>query len=44
MISDHTQLVSFVERLQLDHYLIRVADRDGFASPLVQRAWAAMRR
>lgn len=43
-ISDRAQLVSLVERLQLDHYLTRVDDRDRFASPLVQRAWKAMRR
>jgi hypothetical protein len=43
-IGDRAQLVSFVERLQLDHYLTRVDDRDRFASPLVQQAWRAMRR
>jgi hypothetical protein len=43
-IRDRDQLVSFIERLMLDHYLIRTADTDRFASPLVQRAWKAMRR
>ena len=43
-ISDRDQLVSFVERLELDHYLIRNADRDRFASALVQRAWRTIRR
>jgi len=46
-IGDRAQLVSFIERLTLDHYLVRdgsdtAADR--FSSPLMQRAWKAMRR
>lgn len=43
-IGDRAQLVSFIERLTLDHYLVRTGDTDGFASPLLQRAWKAMRR
>lgn len=43
-ISDRAQLVSFIERLTLDHYLARAGDTDGFSSPLLQRAWKAMRR
>ena len=43
-IDDRDQLVSFVERLELDHYLVREADADRFASSLVQRAWRMMRR
>lgn len=43
-INDRAQLVSFIERLMLDHYLIRTGDTDSFASPLVQRAWKALRR
>ena len=43
-ISDRAQLVSFIERLTLDHYLARNGDTDGFSSPLLQRAWKAMRR
>jgi hypothetical protein len=43
-IRDRDQLVSFIERLEQDHYLRRVADDDGFASGLVQQAWLAMRR
>lgn len=43
-ITDRAQLVSFIERLMLDHYLVRSRDTDRFASPLVQRAWKAMRR
>lgn len=43
-ITDRAQLVSFIERLVLDHYLTRSADTDRFASPLVRRAWQAMRR
>ncbi len=43
-ITDRDQLVAFVERLELDHYLVRTGDADKFASPLVQRAWRAMRR
>ena len=46
-IGDRAQLVSFIERLTLDHYLVR-DDRDSaadrFSSPLMQRAWKAMRR
>lgn len=41
---DRAQLVSHIERLVLDHYLVRSADTDRFASPLIQRAWRAMRR
>jgi hypothetical protein len=44
VIADRAQLVSLIERLVLDHYLIRSADTDRFASPLVQRAWQEMRR
>ncbi|CAN3130596.1 ATP-binding protein [Mycobacterium sp. smrl_JER01] len=43
-IRDRAVLVSFIERLTLDHYLVRSADADGFSSPLMQRAWKAMRR
>lgn len=43
-IRDRDQLVSFVERLEQDHYLRRVGDEDCFASGLVQSAWLAMRR
>jgi hypothetical protein len=43
-ITDRAQLVAFIERLMLDHYLIRSGETDRFASPLVQRAWKAMRR
>ncbi|QNJ92422.1 ATP-binding protein [Mycolicibacterium fluoranthenivorans] len=43
-ITDRVQLVAFVERLELDHYLERIGDADKFASALVQRAWRAMRR
>jgi hypothetical protein len=43
-IDDRDQLVSFVERLELDHYLVREAHADRFASSLVQRAWRMMRR
>ncbi|MEN4477062.1 AAA family ATPase [Mycolicibacterium cosmeticum] len=43
-ITDKDQLVSFVERLEQDHYLRRHGDDDTFASGLVQRAWQAMRR
>ena len=43
-ITDRTQLGSLIERLVLDHYLARSGDNDWFASPLVQRAWKAMRR
>lgn len=43
-IENRDQLVSFVERLELDHYLVREADSDRFASSLVQRAWRKMRR
>ncbi|QZT65772.1 ATP-binding protein [Mycolicibacterium austroafricanum] len=43
-ISDRAQLVSFIERLTLDHYLARTGAADGFSSPLLQRAWKAMRR
>ena len=43
-ITDRDQLVSFIERLEQDHYLRRVGDDDCFASGLVQSAWRAMRR
>jgi hypothetical protein len=43
-ISDRALLVSFIERLTLDHYLARDGDADKFSSPLLQRAWKAMRR
>lgn len=43
-ITDRAQLVSFIERLTLDHYLVRRGDADEFSSPLLQRAWKAMRR
>ncbi|CAN5623280.1 hypothetical protein BH11ACT6_BH11ACT6_36230 [soil metagenome] len=43
-IEDRAQLVSFTERLMLDHYLVRTGGTDSFSSPLVQRAWTAMRR
>ncbi|WNG90435.1 ATP-binding protein [Mycobacterium sp. ITM-2016-00317] len=46
-ITDRAQLVSFVERLTLDHYLTRAGSdpiTDRFSSPLVLRAWKAMRR
>jgi hypothetical protein len=43
-ITDRDQLVVFVERLELDHYLVRTGDVDKFASPLVQQAWHTMRR
>ncbi|WP_234800264.1 AAA family ATPase [Mycolicibacterium diernhoferi] len=43
-IGERDELVSFIERLELDHYLVRTGDRDRFASALVQRAWRAIRR
>lgn len=43
-IAERDDLVSFIERLELDHYLVRVGDRDRFASALVQRAWRTIRR
>lgn len=43
-IDDRDVLVSFIERLELDHYLVREANADRFASPLIQRAWRSMRR
>lgn len=43
-IADRDVLVSFIERLELDHYLVREANSDRFASPLIQRAWRTMRR
>lgn len=43
-ITDRAHLVSFIERLTLDHYLTRAGDADRFSSPLLQRAWKAMRR
>lgn len=43
-IRDRDQLVSFIERLEQDHYLRRVGGDDCFASTLVQSAWRVMRR
>ena len=43
-ITDRDQLVAFVERLELDHYLVRRGEQDQFASKLIQRAWRTMRR
>ncbi|KWX65568.1 ATP-binding protein [Mycobacterium sp. NAZ190054] len=43
-ITDRAHLVSVIERLTLDHYLVRTGDADAFSSPLLQRAWKAMRR
>jgi hypothetical protein len=43
-ITDRDALVAFVERLELDHYLVREGDTDRFASGLIQRAWRSMRR
>jgi hypothetical protein len=43
-IRNRDQLVSFIERLEQDHYLRRVGDDDCFASGLAQAAWLAMRR
>jgi hypothetical protein len=43
-ITECTELVALIERLELDHYLVRTGDADRFASPLVQRAWRMMRR
>lgn len=43
-IVDRDALVTFIERLVLDHYLVRSADADRFSSGLIQRAWKAMRR
>ncbi|WP_226862898.1 ATP-binding protein [Mycolicibacterium baixiangningiae] len=43
-IQDRDQLVSVIERLELDHYLVRDGDADRFASSLIERAWRAMRR
>lgn len=43
-ITDRAQLVALVERLELDHYLVRSGNANRFASPLIQRAWRAMRR
>lgn len=43
-ITERAGLVSFIERLTLDHYLVRDGDADRFSSPLLQRAWKAMRR
>lgn len=43
-IADRDELVSFIERLELDHYLVREDDADRFASGLVQRAWRTIRR
>jgi hypothetical protein len=44
LITERTELVSLVERLELDHYLVRTGESDQFASPLVRRAWRMMRR
>ncbi len=41
---DRTALVRLVERLEADHYLIRVGDGSRFASDLMRRAWLAHRR
>ncbi|NIH98993.1 hypothetical protein FHU31_006017 [Mycolicibacterium fluoranthenivorans] len=43
-VRERDQLVSFIERLEQDHYLRRRGDDDTFASGLVQRAWRALRR
>lgn len=43
-ITDRDHLVSFVERLELDHYLTREDDADRFSSALIQRAWRTLRR
>jgi hypothetical protein len=43
-IRERDRLVSFIERLEQDHYLRRLGDDDCFASGLVQSAWRAMRR
>jgi hypothetical protein len=44
-IVDRAQLVSFIERLTLDHYLMRDGENaDRFSSPLLLQAWKAMRR
>lgn len=46
-ITDRAHLVSFIERLTLDHYLARAdgdPGADQFSSALLQRAWKAMRR
>ncbi len=43
-IGDRDDLVAFIERLELDHYLVRTGEQDRFASTLVQRAWRAIRR
>lgn len=43
-IAGRDQLVSHIERLEMDHYLIREGDSDHFASGLVRRAWKTMRR
>ncbi|MHA3019571.1 ATP-binding protein [Mycobacterium sp. BMJ-28] len=44
VVRERDHLVSFIERLEQDHYLRRNGDDDAFASGLVQRAWRAMRR
>lgn len=43
-ISDHAELVQFVERLEQDHYLRRTSTGDVFASNLLAEAWKAIRR
>ncbi|MGH3582406.1 MAG: ATP-binding protein, partial [Mycobacterium sp.] len=43
-VRERDRLVSFIERLEQDHYLRRHGDDDSFASGLVQRAWRALRR
>jgi hypothetical protein len=43
-IDGRARLVSYIERLTLDHYLVRAGSADTFSSPLLQRAWKAMRR
>lgn len=41
---DRPMLVRLVERLEADHYLVRVGSGSRFASDLVRRAWLAHRR
>jgi hypothetical protein len=41
---DRSTLVRLVERLEADHYLVRVGTGSRFASDLVRRAWLAHRR
>lgn len=37
-------VVSLVDRLEDDHYLVRVGDADRFATTLLRRAWLAKKR